>query len=129
VGAIPYLPFFSPSTITDFTENASHSAATMKDNRICHDNICFSITKKTVPDISDMGTSGSVVGRDAMLQAGRSRARIRTTLYSFNLSNLSSLTMTQRLIEISTRNLPGKRGKARPARKADNLTAICVPFV
>jgi hypothetical protein len=31
------------------------------------------------------------------------------------------------LTEISTRNLPG--GKARPAPKADNLTAICEPIV
>jgi hypothetical protein len=30
---------------------------------------------------------------------------------------------TQPLTEMSTRNLPG--GKGRPARKADNLTAIC----
>jgi hypothetical protein len=28
---------------------------------------------------------------------------------------------------MSTRNLPG--GKGRPARKADNLTAICEPIV
>jgi hypothetical protein len=45
----------------------------------------------------------------------------------FNWPNRSSLTMalgsTQRLTKISTRNLPG--GKGRPARKADNLTAIC----
>jgi hypothetical protein len=34
---------------------------------------------------------------------------------------------TQPLIEISTRNVPG--GKWRPARKADNLTAICEPIV
>jgi hypothetical protein len=31
------------------------------------------------------------------------------------------------LSEMSTRNLPG--GKGRPARKADNLTAICDPIV
>jgi hypothetical protein len=31
------------------------------------------------------------------------------------------------LIEMSTRNLPG--GKVRPAREADNLTAICEPIV
>jgi hypothetical protein len=31
------------------------------------------------------------------------------------------------LTEMSTRNLPG--GKGRPARKADNLTAICEPIV
>jgi hypothetical protein len=34
---------------------------------------------------------------------------------------------TQPLTEMSIRNLPG--GKARPARKADNLTAICEPIV
>jgi hypothetical protein len=48
----------------------------------------------------------------------------------FNLPNPSSRTMalgsTQPLIEISTRNLPG--GKGRPARGADNLTATCEPI-
>jgi hypothetical protein len=38
-----------------------------------------------------------------------------------------ALGSTQPLTEISTRNLPG--GKGRPARKADNLTAICGPIV
>jgi hypothetical protein len=33
---------------------------------------------------------------------------------------------TQPLTEMSTRNLPG--GKGRPARTADNLTAICEPI-
>jgi hypothetical protein len=33
----------------------------------------------------------------------------------------------QRLTEMSTRNLPG--GKGRAARKDDNLTAICEPSV
>jgi hypothetical protein len=49
----------------------------------------------------------------------------------FNLPNPSSRTMalgsTQSLTEISIRNLPG--GKGRPARKADNITAICEPIV
>jgi hypothetical protein len=49
----------------------------------------------------------------------------------FNLSNPSSRNMalgsTQPLAEMSTRNLPG--GKGQPARKADNLTAICEPIV
>jgi hypothetical protein len=48
----------------------------------------------------------------------------------FNWSNPSSRTMslgsTPRLTEMSTRNLPGSKG--RPARKADNLTAICEPI-
>jgi hypothetical protein len=34
---------------------------------------------------------------------------------------------TQPLTEMSTRNLPG--GKGRPARKADKLTAVCEPIV
>jgi hypothetical protein len=34
---------------------------------------------------------------------------------------------SSRLTEMSTRNYPG--GKGRPARKADNLTAICEPNV
>jgi hypothetical protein len=34
---------------------------------------------------------------------------------------------TQRLREMSTKNLPG--GKKRPARKAENFTAICDPIV
>jgi hypothetical protein len=33
----------------------------------------------------------------------------------------------QPLTEMSIMNLPG--GKGRPMRKADNLTAICEPFV
>jgi hypothetical protein len=49
----------------------------------------------------------------------------------FNSANPSSrtiaLNLTQPLTEMSARNLPG--GKGRPARKADNLTAICEPNV
>jgi hypothetical protein len=49
----------------------------------------------------------------------------------FNSPNPSSRTMalgsTQPLTEMSTRNLPG--GKGRSACKADNLTAICERIV
>jgi hypothetical protein len=38
-----------------------------------------------------------------------------------------ALGSTQPLTEMSTRKLPG--GKRRPARKADNLAAICEPIV
>jgi hypothetical protein len=38
-----------------------------------------------------------------------------------------ALGSTQPLTEISTRNLPG--GKGRPVHKADNLTVICEPTV
>jgi hypothetical protein len=37
------------------------------------------------------------------------------------------LGLTQSLTEMSTRNPPGD--KVRPARKADNRTAICEPIV
>jgi hypothetical protein len=49
----------------------------------------------------------------------------------FNWPNASSRTMplgsTPSLTETNARKIPG--GKARPARKADNLTAICEPIV
>jgi hypothetical protein len=38
-----------------------------------------------------------------------------------------ALGSTQPLTEMSTRNLP--EGKGRPARKADNLTAVFEPIV
>jgi hypothetical protein len=38
-----------------------------------------------------------------------------------------ALGSTQRLTEMSTRNLPGVEG--RPVRKADNLTAICKAII
>jgi hypothetical protein len=57
-----------------------------------------------------------------MLQAGRSRVRVPMRWIFFDLPTPSSRTMalesTQRLTEMSVRNLPG--GKGRPARKADN---------
>jgi hypothetical protein len=66
-----------------------------------------------------------------VLQAGRSRVRSPEVDF-FNLPNPSSRTMahgsTQPLTENSTRNIPGKY-KGRPARKADNLTAICEPII
>jgi hypothetical protein len=38
-----------------------------------------------------------------------------------------ALGFIQSLTEMSTMNLPG--AKARPARKADNITSICKPIV
>jgi hypothetical protein len=38
-----------------------------------------------------------------------------------------TLESTQPLTEMSARNHPG--GKGRPARKVDNLTAVCEPIV
>jgi hypothetical protein len=40
-------------------------------------------------------------------------------------SRIMALVSTQPLTEMSTRNFP--EGKGQPARKADNLTAICKP--
>jgi hypothetical protein len=67
-----------------------------------------------------------------MPQVGRSRVRFPMRLLDFfNLPNSSNRTMalgsTHPLTEMSTRNLPG--GKGRPASKADNLTAICESIV
>jgi hypothetical protein len=66
-----------------------------------------------------------------MLQAGRSPFRVPDEVDFFNLPKPSSRTMalwlTQPLTEMSTRKLPG--GKERPARRADNLAAICEPNV
>jgi hypothetical protein len=66
-----------------------------------------------------------------MLQAGRSPVRFPDEVEIFNLPSPSSRTValksTQALTEMSTRNLPGD--KKRPARKADNLAAICKPIV
>jgi hypothetical protein len=45
----------------------------------------------------------------------------------FNFQRTMALGSTQSLTEMSTRNLPG--GKRHPARKADNLTALCEPIV
>jgi hypothetical protein len=52
-----------------------------------------------------------------------SRRLLHTFFYTSNCT--MALGSIQPLTEMSTRNLPG--GKGRPARKADNLTAICEP--
>jgi hypothetical protein len=66
-----------------------------------------------------------------MFKAGMSRVRVPMSMVFFNLANPFSRTMalgsTQPLTEMSTRNISG--GKGRPARKADNLTAILEPIV
>jgi hypothetical protein len=66
-----------------------------------------------------------------MLQAGRWPVRFPDDVDFFNSSNPSSRTMalrsTQTLTEISTRNFPWD--KNRPARRADNLAAICEPNI
>jgi hypothetical protein len=66
-----------------------------------------------------------------MIQAGRSPVRVSDEVDFSNLPNPSSRTMTlastQPLTEIVIRNLP--KGKKRPARRADNLAAICEPNV
>jgi hypothetical protein len=66
-----------------------------------------------------------------MLQAGRSQFRFKVSLdFSTDLILPAALWPYGRLIlltEMSTRNLPG--GKGRPVCKADNLTAICEPLV
>jgi hypothetical protein len=91
----------------------------------CRDKVLFEIS-------SSQAARSSVVGWGIMLQARRLRVRIPDEVIRFfNLPNPFSRTMTlgstQTLTEISTRNLPSTKGL--PARKADNLTAICEPIV
>jgi hypothetical protein len=78
-----------------------------------------------------LGARGSVVDWGIVPQAGRLWVRVSRWISFFNLPNPSSRTMgrgpTQHVTEMSTRNLPG--GKGRPARKADSLTAIYEPIV
>jgi hypothetical protein len=63
-----------------------------------------------------------------MLQTRRSPVQVPHKVDFFNPSNRTvALGSTQPLTEMSTRNLPG--GKKRPARRVDNLTAICEPIV
>jgi hypothetical protein len=73
---------------------------------------------------------GSVVSWGTILQVGRSRDWIPMDFF-FNLPDPYSRTMppgsTHPLTEMSTRNIPGDKG--RQARKADSLTAIYEPIV
>jgi hypothetical protein len=66
-----------------------------------------------------------------MLKAGRSPVRVPNEVDFFYLPNPSSHTIalgsTQPLTDMSIRNFPA--GKKRPARRADNLAAICEPNV
>jgi hypothetical protein len=62
-----------------------------------------------------------------VLQDGRSRVRFSMRSLDFSIDKPSSRTValgsTQSVTEISTKNLPGSKG--RSARKADKFTAMC----
>jgi hypothetical protein len=79
-----------------------------------------------------MGARGSIVGWGTVLTSRKVAGSIPDEVigFFFNRSNPSSRTValvsTQPLTEMSTRNLPG--GKGRPTLKADNLTAIFEPI-
>jgi hypothetical protein len=76
------------------------------------------------------GACGTVVGWGTMLQAGRSPVRVPDdvdfSIYLI-LPPQNGPGSMQPLTGMSTRNLRG--GKKRPARRADNLAAICEPNV
>jgi hypothetical protein len=84
-----------------------------------------------LPFIVLLSTRGSVFGWGTMPQVGRSPFRIPDEVDFFNLPNISTRTMalgsTQPLTELNTRHI--LEGKKRPARRADNLAAICEPNV
>jgi hypothetical protein len=60
-------------------------------------------------------------------RAGLDATEKREISYHYKVSRTMAVGSTQRLTEISIRNLPGSKG--RPVRKADNLIAICEPIV
>jgi hypothetical protein len=66
-----------------------------------------------------------------MLQTGRLSVRVPDEVNFFNLLSPTSLSMPLRSIQplrdMSTRNVPGDKG--RPAHKTDNFTGICEPTV
>jgi hypothetical protein len=67
-----------------------------------------------------------------MLLTRKSRLRFLMRQLDFSIGLILSVALwalesTQSLTEMSTRNI--LVGKGRPARKADNLTAICEPVV
>jgi hypothetical protein len=66
-----------------------------------------------------------------MLKARKVTSSIPDKVIGFIWPNPSSRTVAlgsiQPLIEMSTRNLPG--GKGRPARNADDVTSICEAIV
>jgi hypothetical protein len=88
------------------------------------------VTEKTSRNISQtphvVGAHGSVAATSWKVAGS-----IPDEVNFFNLPNPSSRTIvlgsTQSLTEMSTRNLPG--GKGRQGHKAENFTAICDPIV
>jgi hypothetical protein len=71
-----------------------------------------------------VGARGNVVVWGTMLQAGRSPVRVPDEVH-FSIDLI--LGSIQHLTEMSTRNFPGR--KKRPARRTDNLAAICEPNI
>jgi hypothetical protein len=121
-----------PASERTKTVHALERAATVTDIRMCMAymylyQIFKGLSLHNNADSYSKWARGSVIGLASMLQAGKSRVRVPMRWIFFNLPNPSNRIMdlrsTQPLTEMSTRNLPG--GKGRLARKADNLTAIC----
>jgi hypothetical protein len=105
-------------------------------HRTLHNHRCENLKSSSLFNLCTylclFGARGSVVGWGTTLQAGWSLVRIPIKSLDFFIwPNFSSRTMAMGsahpLTEMSIRNIPG--GKGRPARVADNLTAICGPIV
>jgi hypothetical protein len=76
------------------------------------------------------GARGSIVGWGTMPQAGRSQVQFPVRLLDFSIDLILPAALWpwgRPLTEMSTRNLPGCKG--RLVHQADNQTAICEPVV
>jgi hypothetical protein len=75
------------------------------------------------------GARGSIVGWGTMLPAGWSRVWFPMRSLDFSITSSFQPHYSPGVDSVWQKWVLGPGGKGRPARKADNLTAICEPIV